>query len=110
MAPFVYNGTLMLDRMLISDLGDFTVIRSPAKCAARIGQTFSDTRTAILIDPKVVKIEDDVKSGDRVFSDGVGTVSESVWRQITDGLSRRGPAPPTCFQIRYAGTFSDMLL
>lgn len=105
MAPFIYNGTLMFDRMLISDLGDFTVIHSPAKCAARIGQTFSDTRTAIPIDPTVVKIEDDITCGDRVFSDGVGTVSQSVWRQITDGLSRRGLAPPTCFQIRYAGTF-----
>ena len=105
MAPFVHNGSLMLDRMLISELGDFTVIRSPAKCAARIGQTFSDTPTAVSIDPKVVTIVEDVKAGARVFSDGVGTMSESVWRQITNGLSRKGRSPPTCFQIRYAGGF-----
>jgi hypothetical protein len=103
MAPFVHNGSLMYDRMLISDLGDFTVIRSPAKCAARIGQTFSDTPTAVSIDPRVVRIVKDVTFGARVFSDGVGTMSESVWRQITDGLSRKGRSPPTCFQIRYAG-------
>ena len=105
MAPFVHNGTLMLDRMLISELGDFTVIRSPAKCAARIGQTFSDTPTAVSINPKVATIVEDVQVGARVFSDGVGTMSESVWHQITNGLSRKGRSPPTCFQIRYAGEF-----
>ena len=111
MAPFIHNGSLMYDRMLISDLGDFTVIRSPAKCAARIGQTFSDTPTAVKIDPKVVKIAEDVTVGARVFSDGVGTMSATVWRQITDGLSRKGGSPPTCFQIRYAGmcTVNDSL-
>lgn len=105
MAPFVHNGSLISDRMLISDLGDFTVIRSPAKCAARIGQTFSDTPTAISIDPRVVRTIADVEVGSRVFSDGVGVMSTSVWQQITDGLRRKGTAPPTCFQIRYAGMF-----
>ena len=95
----------MYDRMLISDLGDFTVIRSPAKCAARIGQTFSDTPTAVRIDPRAVKIVKDVEVGPRVFSDGVGTMSKTVWHQITNGLPRKGGSPPTCFQIRYAGMF-----
>jgi hypothetical protein len=106
MAPFVHNGSLMYDKILIRNLGDFTVIRSPAKCAARIGQTFSDTPTAININPEVVEIAEDVTVGARVFSDGVGTMSETVWRQITDGLSRKGRSPPTCFQIRYAGVFT----
>lgn len=105
MAPFVHEGSLMYDRMLISDLGDFTVIRSPAKCAARIGQTFSDTPTAVRIDPRAVKIVKDVEVGPRVFSDGVGTMSKTVWHQITNGLPRKGGSPPTCFQIRYAGMF-----
>ena len=93
----------MYDRMIIQDLGNFTVIRSPAKCAARIGQAFSDTRTAIPIDPNIVSIMRDVEIDGRVFSDGVGTMSSSVMEKIWDRLSRKALSKPTCFQIRYCG-------
>jgi hypothetical protein len=53
-APFVFDSQLILDRMIISDLGDFSMIHAPAKCAARIGQAFSDTPTALHIDPENV--------------------------------------------------------
>ena len=102
-APFIFEGSLMYDRMIIQDLGNFTVIRSPAKCAARIGQAFSDTRTAIPIDPNIVSIMRDVEIDGRVFSDGVGTMSSSVMEKIWDRLSRKALSKPTCFQIRYCG-------
>jgi hypothetical protein len=110
MAPFVYKDSLIYDHMLIADLGDFSVIRCPAKCAARIGQTFSDTPNSVAINPAIVfEIPDvKVKSTDevtRVFSDGVGTMSKSVMYKIWDRLSRAG-AKPTVFQIRYSGTFT----
>jgi hypothetical protein len=103
MAPFIFEGSLMYDRMIIQDLGNFTVIRSPAKCAARIGQAFSDTRTAIPIDPNIVREMGDVETDGRVFSDGVGTMSSSVMEKIWEGLSKKALSKPTCFQIRYRG-------
>lgn len=109
MAPFFYENSLMIGQMLIHDLGDFSTIRSPAKCAARIGQTFSDTPIAVPIDPKVVVEVNDVEKNGRVFSDGVGTMSTSIMQAIWSKLSKGG-GKPTCFQIRYAGTFQILWL
>lgn len=74
-----------------------------AKCAARIGQAFSDTSTAIPIDAKIVHNMDDVKNGDRVFSDGVGTISEALLEKVWDKLPPAKRIRPTCLQIRYRG-------
>jgi hypothetical protein len=90
--------------MIIQDLGEFSVIRSPAKCAARIGQAFSDTRTAVPIDPKIVWDAVDVERNGCCFSDGVGTMSTSLMYKIWDRLSKAPLSKPTCFQIRYRGT------
>lgn len=53
MAPFFHDGTLLLTKMVIARLGDFTKFRSPARCAARIGQAFTDTTgmIALLLQP-----------------------------------------------------------
>lgn len=37
MTPFAHDRSLLHDWMLIQQLGNFTEIRCPAKCAARIG-------------------------------------------------------------------------
>ncbi|KAN0121734.1 RdRP domain containing protein [Hyaloscypha variabilis] len=103
MAPFVYEGSLLWYRMIIQDLGDFSMIRSPAKCAARIGQVFSDTRTAVPIDTNIIHREPDVTFGNRVFSDGVGTMSYSVMYKIWDRLPKAQLVKPTLFQIRFQG-------
>lgn len=103
MAPFVFGSEILDSRAVISELGDFSKIYSPAKCAARIGQVFSDTPTTVKIDPRIVNIVDDVERNDRVFSDGVGTMSQSVMERIWAKLSNSRGVKPTCFQIRYAG-------
>lgn len=103
MAPFVFEGSLLYDRILIQKLGDFTKIRCPAKCAARIGQAFSETPTAITYPSEIVKIIKDVKRNGRVFSDGVGTISRSVLRKIWQDIPSMRDQMPTCFQIRYRG-------
>ncbi|KAI9825931.1 MAG: hypothetical protein M1819_000450 [Sarea resinae] len=103
MAPFACNGSLLYDRMLIQELGDFTKIRCPAKCAARIGQAFSETPTAVSLGPGIVKIMVDVERNGRVFSDGVGTVSTSILHKIWESLPSMQKSKPTCFQIRYQG-------
>ncbi|CAK7233787.1 hypothetical protein SCUCBS95973_008714 [Sporothrix curviconia] len=107
-APFVDdNGSLQSHLSIISMLGNFDAIGSPARCAARIGQAFSETPFAIsLAENKisVYRIPDITSPVDntRVFSDGVGTISleaaQCIWKQLP-----RGKKQPTCFQIRYAG-------
>jgi hypothetical protein len=43
MAPIFSDGGLKLPDRILKELGDFSNIRIPAKCAARIGQNFTDT-------------------------------------------------------------------
>lgn len=43
MAPIYHGGSLRLPEHILRELGDFSHIRVPAKCAARIGQNFTDT-------------------------------------------------------------------
>ncbi|CAK7275319.1 hypothetical protein SEPCBS57363_006620 [Sporothrix epigloea] len=107
-APFVDdNGNLQTHFSIISMLGNFDEIGSPARCAARIGQAFSETPFAIsLAENKisVYRIPDVISPFDntRLFSDGVGTISlqaaQCIWKQLP-----RSKKQPTCFQIRYAG-------
>lgn len=103
MAPFIHNGILQLYQLVIANLGDFSHIQCPAKCAARIGQAFSDTPNTVPLGDIVVTILPDVQRNDRVFSDGVGTFSESVLEQIWDALPSKHLVKPTAFQIRYSG-------
>ncbi|KPM36328.1 hypothetical protein AK830_g10255 [Neonectria ditissima] len=107
-APFDsdHNAQPQNYNTILSSLGDFKNIRVPAKCAARIGQAFSETPYAVPLAECGIKILQipDVKSADesRVFSDGVGTISwealEEIWPHlpIQSGL-------PTCLQIRLGG-------
>ncbi|EKD15408.1 uncharacterized protein L3040_001776 [Drepanopeziza brunnea f. sp. 'multigermtubi'] len=103
MSPFAHNGSLMYDRVLIQQLGDFTKIRCPAKCAARIGQAFSETPIAVPLEPGLVQLLPDVERGSRVFSDGCGKISRSIMHRIWAVLPDMRKHQPTCFQIRYQG-------
>jgi len=103
-APFIHDEHgLQNYEDIIQGLGNFSVLRSPAKCAARIGQAFSDTRTAVSIDPGIVREVADVERNDRVFSDGVGTISLSLMEKIADKLPQPQRCMPACLQIRYRG-------
>jgi hypothetical protein len=103
MAPFAHGGKLQLYQLVIGNLGDFSNFQSPAKCAARIGQAFSDTPNTVPLGSIVVRALPDVERNGRVFSDGVGTFSESVLEQIWDALPSKRLVKPTAFQIRYSG-------
>ncbi|KAI1084614.1 rna-dependent rna polymerase [Whalleya microplaca] len=107
MAPFIDgNQNLQTYFSVIGDLGKFNNIFSPAKCAARIGQAFSETPFSVDLHELGVEVQmiEDVESkdGTRVFSDGVGMISRDVVNAINDGLPQKKSAP-TCFQIRWAG-------
>ena len=108
MAPFLHENSLLFDRMLIQYLGNFASIRCPAKCAARIGQAFSDTRTAVTIDLTDYYEIPDVQNNGRVFSDGVGTISSSLLEKIWERLPKKTLPRPTCLQIRFKGKCSGL--
>ncbi|KXX75237.1 RNA-dependent RNA polymerase 1 [Madurella mycetomatis] len=103
-APFVYQGQLQLPESIITNLGKFEKIKSPARRAARIGQAFSETPFSVSLDAngiQVIKIQDVERNG-RVFSDGVGTISLGAAEAIYEVLPE-SKGLPTCFQIRWAG-------
>lgn len=102
-APFVYQNTPVFAGLIIKSLGEFDEIKSPARQAARIGQAFSETPYSISLDDCQITVTgiDDVERNDRVFSDGVGTISlaaaECIWDVLPDSKGF-----PSCFQIRCA--------
>ena len=106
-APFFdHDNTLQTHITIIRDLGDFKHIQIPARCAARIGQAFSETPFSIDLQRHGIEHRyiGDVKSADgqRTFSDGVGTISlqaaQVLWRELPNTSNKA-----TCFQIRWAG-------
>ncbi|KAI0007501.1 RdRP-domain-containing protein [Xylariaceae sp. FL0662B] len=107
MAAFVdRNKSLQTYFSVIGDLGKFNTIFSPARCAARIGQAFSETPFSVDLEElgvEVARIEDvKSKDGSRVFSDGVGMISRDLMDAINAALPLK-KSVPTCFQIRWAG-------
>lgn len=97
------DGKHWYAKKIITDLGDFSNIKSPAKLSARIGQVFSETVASVPITPRAVNQIEDVVRGSRVFSDGVGTISKGVVFRIWRENIFNGYVKPSVFQIRYAG-------
>ncbi|KAK7543480.1 RNA-directed RNA polymerase [Phyllosticta citricarpa] len=103
MAPFVDVSDLVAAQQVITGLGDFSKIQSPAKCAARIGQAFSETRNTITISPTSVRKMAEVEHHGHTFSDGVGTISARLLKKVWKSYEQRNVIRPTCLQIRFAG-------
>ena len=110
MAPFTFHKRIMFAPMVIEDLGDFTRIRNPAKCAARIGQAFSQTLSSVEVPVNALIQIPDVERNEYTFSDGVGTCSRKILDKIWAGYTeaRRMVMKPTVFQIRYQGNAKDL--
>ncbi|KAL8871665.1 MAG: hypothetical protein Q9174_002555 [Haloplaca sp. 1 TL-2023] len=113
MAPFVWNGEIRHSRAVIKDLGDFSAIRSPAKCAARIGQAFSQAFSAVDIPPSAFQRLPEVERIDsrgikRTFSDGVGTCSKPILERIWAAYGQSRAYKPTVCQIRYAEPWDNL--
>ncbi|KAI9685260.1 MAG: hypothetical protein M1822_004633 [Bathelium mastoideum] len=109
------TAELMLPQILIGRLGDFSLFQSPAKCAARIGQAFSDTSASIHIGQRGYKRIEDIERDEYVFvngrlepvrrnfSDGVGTLSWDLLRRVWSAQRLLRTLKPTALQIRFAG-------
>ncbi|CAN8097779.1 unnamed protein product [Discula destructiva] len=107
-APFFDDdGHFQTYETIIRALGKFSHIRTPAKCAARIGQAFSETPFSLPLDEYGIRVVEipDVTSADgiRVFSDGVGTLSADVVDRIWE-IIPQSKATPNAFQIRFRGS------
>lgn len=70
--------TLIIASIVLRGLGDFEKIRTPAKCAARIGQNFTDTNDTIDLLPSSVGELPVVTCNGYDFSYGVGTISKDL--------------------------------
>lgn len=103
MAPFVFNGELLDSAKVISNLGDFASITCPGRCAARIGQAFSDTVSSVDVPVRAEVEIPDIKRNGRNFSDGVGTISRDMLERIWAMSEKKYQHKPTILQIRYAG-------
>lgn len=103
MAPFVSFGELMMPSMILKRLGDFSHFRSPAKCAARIGQNFTDTNATVDVAQSAVRYLPVVERNGRDFSDGVGTISSDLLQRIWRVYGQKRLLKPTVLQIRFQG-------
>ncbi|THV87176.1 RNA-directed RNA polymerase [Aureobasidium pullulans] len=103
MAPFEFEGKLMHAPELIKGLGDFSHIRSPARCAARIGQSFTDTTGTVEVEAGMLGRIPDVERNGRCFSDGCGTISLDLLRKVWRVYGPRRTLKPTILQIRFDG-------
>lgn len=103
MAPFEFDGTDITASKLIKDLGDFGHIRVPARCAARIGQAFTDTTGTVEVEAGVRGGLRDVERNGRCFSDGCGTISLGLLRKVWGKYGSRRTLKPVILQIRFAG-------
>ncbi|CEJ89894.1 hypothetical protein VHEMI05710 [[Torrubiella] hemipterigena] len=105
-APFTdSNMRAQTYESILRGIGDFKDIRVAAKCAARIGQAFSETPYTVDMTQDIrVRYIPEVKNsdGDRVFSDGVGTISSEALKRVRKVLPE-SHKKATCIQIRLGG-------
>ncbi|KAI0374260.1 RdRP-domain-containing protein [Pilatotrama ljubarskyi] len=122
--PFKHVGddgyTSFVDAATIIDsLGTFRnlsfdpkLIYCPARYAARISQAFTATDASITVDVGQIITGHDIKtaSGNYVFTDGVGTISpqlaKEIWRALQErrGRGRRDRTYPRAYQVRFQGS------
>jgi RNA dependent RNA polymerase len=108
MAPITIPGSNapLFATQVIKEPGDFEHLGVPAKCAARIGQTFTDTSAWLEVQANATARQRDVINPEtgRVFSDGRGTISktlpEKVWDQYQKFFTR---LKPIVLQVRHGG-------
>ena len=111
------GGNLITAADIIEGLGTFhdleydpELIRCPARYAARISQAFTTTDSTVSVPAEEIIIEDDIKVGTYCFTDGVGSMSPEIARQIWRAFlrwgsrsSRRALTYSRAFQIRLGG-------
>ncbi|EAS06076.2 RNA-dependent RNA polymerase RdRP2 (macronuclear) [Tetrahymena thermophila SB210] len=115
---FFHETEVLKKQDVITRIGDFSGINPPAKKSARIGQCFSSSTPYILKERPNIEFIDDIttpsavqevdangnicyfRQKKKVFTDGIGTISQDLIRKISDHLN----AFFMCaIQVRYGG-------
>lgn len=128
MSSFESGGEMITPQKVVRDLGDFSALaQQPSKYAARIAQKFSATDPSVhihghewervddieYIEERTIRNDDgDIETRKTVhcFTDGVGTISESLGQEIFETLRNNEgrleeKAPlPSAYQIRFMGS------
>ncbi|KEP52476.1 RNA-dependent RNA polymerase [Rhizoctonia solani 123E] len=116
-APFEWNGEIIDGEHIRHGLGNFDkVIEFPARYGARMSQAFSATSQSVVLQESEIKHLLDIKSErDDTFTDGCGTISRELAKDVWDQMLKHLPAhrqgfhheneqPPAAFQIRIGGS------
>lgn len=103
MAPIPTKMGPFYAALVLKALGNFEMIRTPAKCAARIGQNFTDTNDTIELSSTSVGELPIVTRHGYDFSDGVGTISSDLLRKVWKVYGTKRLLKPTALQIRFQG-------
>src|SRR6266576_563965 len=116
---FDYEQGWVTAKSIIEGLGQFAdlvydqnLIKCPARYAARLSQAFTATDASVPVDVEEIQVDLDIHSEDRkyCFTDGVGTISQELARDIWNELkrtrkrARKNKAHPKAFQIRFQGS------
>lgn len=115
--PFYANRVRVDAATIIRDLGSFEnlefdpmLMYCPARYGARISQAFTATDTSVAIEAEEIMPLPDVKRNSWTFTDGVGTISpelaRDIWKQLRAGRkrNRRTREYPRSFQVRFMGS------
>ncbi|KAJ3543427.1 hypothetical protein NMY22_g3147 [Coprinellus aureogranulatus] len=117
--PFqLKSGKWVTANAIVADLGDFdnlefdkTLIRCPARYAARLALAFTTTEAAVTLNNGEQGELDDIKTvdGKYLFTDGVGTMSlamaSDIWKRLRRNRRYRSiQKPPAAYIIRFAGS------
>ncbi|KAK0526019.1 hypothetical protein OC835_005428 [Tilletia horrida] len=103
-SAFEVDGRIITAQSIRDGVGDLRHIRCPPRYAARLGQSFTTTHTSLRVPIESIK-EDirDVERNGHCFSDGVGTMSRAVVRDLTNNPHKSTRNGPVVFQIRIGG-------
>jgi hypothetical protein len=113
MAPFLDAKTneFVVAADVIRNIGEFENFRSPAKCAARIGQAFTDTHVHVATEVGWTYKVKDVERNGRCFSDGCGLISSDLADKIIENYpGMKGRPRVNGFQIRFLGMRASIFI
>lgn len=96
---------------IINSLGTFDgeLVRCPARYAARLSQAFTATDATVTEIEEIIRIPD-IENDRYCFTDGVGTLSLEMARDIWSDLKslkqrrRKNKSQPRAFQVRFMGS------
>ncbi|CAE6425702.1 unnamed protein product [Rhizoctonia solani] len=116
-SPFEWKDEIINGEYIRRSLGNFDkVIDCPARYGARMSQAFSATSQSVVLRESEIKHILELKNWrDEMFSDGCGTISRELAKDVWDKMLEHLPAsrqgfhhenerPPPSFQIRIGGS------